>query len=137
MAEDKSVSNVEYIRDGDRVVFRATIITQDNSWFEAEVDEVTTWTDDTGTLEPADYEPYLYCTIKWDGCSQFYFGDPTTFRKMKRDGYLHLCGAVDFKKHVLLVRQIYDLAFKRMGLSFEAGEKWTDEGGLTSQQFGE
>lgn len=107
---------------GDRDMFRATI--EDGAtdyWFGAVVDEVTTWGEDGSPIE---FEPYLHCTIKWDSCSHFRFGEPASGPRGNRDGYLHLCGADDFRRHVELMAELYRLAFERMGREPEPGERW-------------
>lgn len=56
--------------------------------------------------KPCETEAYLSCTIKWDGCSHFNFGD---------GGYLHLCGGEYFFLHCALMRRLFEKAFEVMG----------------------
>jgi hypothetical protein len=53
-------------------------------------------------------QTYLKGSIKWDSCSHFFFGDPDN------SGYIHLCGAVYFKKHIALLEYLYKKAFVLM-----------------------
>jgi hypothetical protein len=126
-------ADVVYIKDGELPVFRVTVVPHlpqfaDTS-FEAVVDIVTSWEDNEHYKPPthsaAEFEPYLRCTIKWDSCSHFWFGQTEKDAPHKRDGYLHLCGVLDFQRHVLLMKELYDLAFKRMNRSPEPDEVWT------------
>jgi hypothetical protein len=114
---------ISFIRTGgDRETFRVTLHERTGeSWFEADVDEVISWEMD-GT--PAEFEPYLSCVIKWDSCSHFHFGGLADHGQ--RDGYLHLCGVQDFRKHVTLLRELYALAFEVMGREPEPDETWGD-----------
>ncbi len=89
--------------------------------FTASVDVVTGWTADGVAV--AEYEPYLTCTIKWDGCSHFRFGKPWRDGD-GRDGYLHFCGVDDFKNHALLLEALYRIAFREMGREDEDEARW-------------
>lgn len=105
-------ADVVFIRGSwPRDIFRVRVDAQTSDvLFQASVDEVTSWGEDDA---PAGFEPYLDCLIKWDGCSHVWFGEPTS--EGDRTGYLHLCGADDFRKHVALMTELYALAFRRMG----------------------
>lgn len=90
------------------------------------VDEITGYEFDESTNDYTkihDLDPYLQCTIKWDSCSHFSFGDG--------DGYLHICGVGNFLNHVILMRHLYDQAFKLMGQAPQPGEEWP----LTSEEI--
>src|ERR1043165_8573732 len=92
--------------------------------FTATVDVVTGWTGaDPGTLDVAEHEPYLHCTIKWDGCAHLHFGEPEG-GSGKRDGYFHFCGVDDFKNHALLLEALYRMAFREMGRESEEEAQW-------------
>lgn len=66
----------------------------------ATVEEVVAWDEDGSPLE---FQPYLKCAMKWDGCSHLWFGD---------EGYLHICGAECFEKHLFLIKELYRWAEK-------------------------
>ena len=86
--------------------FGITILTKRKPGVDMEVDSIV------GVGEKGDYlevEPYLKCSIKWDGCSHFWFGD-----EGEKDGYLHICGHGDFSQHVMLMSHLYSLAFQIM-----------------------
>lgn len=115
--------DVVFIRTGgDMDTFRVTVDPRTmETWFEAAVDVVTAWETDGS---PAEFEPYLRCVIKWDSCSHFHFGKPAEGNG--RDGYLHLCGVDDLRRHVALIEEVYHLAFERMGREPEPDEHWPD-----------
>lgn len=71
---------------------------------------------DVETNEILNKEKYLEGSIKFDSCSHFWFGD--------EDKYLHLCGAEDFERHILLMQFVYKKAFELMGRSPLAGQEW-------------
>ena len=93
--------------------------------FAATIDVVTGWTGTSpSTCDVAEHEPYLHCTIKWDGCSHLTFGGPDHGSATGRDGYLHFCGADDFKNHALLLEALYRMAFREMGRENEDEARW-------------
>jgi hypothetical protein len=71
---------------------------------------------DVATNEVLEKEKYLNCSIKFDGCSHFWFGD--------EDKYLHICGAEDYQRHIQLMEFLYKKAFELMGRSPLPGEEW-------------
>ncbi len=117
-----SGASSEYIEDAHgRKVFLVAVegpVDSGEFWFEADVEVVTAWDADG---DPAEHEAYLHCVIKWDSCAHIRFGEPDG---NGRDGYLHLCGVEDFKRHALLMEALYRLAFQRMGREPEDGEQW-------------
>jgi len=79
-----------------------------------EVYEVSAWKEDPKTKRytvPCDVELYLTATIKWDGCSHFWFGEE---EDGKQDGYIHLCGKCCFDKHVKLIQELFEFGSKRI-----------------------
>ena len=60
-------------------------------------------------------EKYLHGFIKWDSCSHFYFGD---------EGYLHLCGVYNIKKHCELLEYLYKRNFELKGEPPMDDENW-------------
>ena len=84
------------------------------SQVEFEVEEIIGRTNEDNEIRET--QPYLKCYIRWDSCSHFWFGDG--------GGYLHLCGVEYYKKHVELIRWLYDKAFELMGEKPRSGEEW-------------
>jgi hypothetical protein len=76
---------------------------------------------------PDGLEHYLSAEIKWDSCAHFTFGEPCN--DVSREGYLHICGASNFKAHADLMRVLYDLAFKAMGRKPDDEDEWRDTAG--------
>lgn len=104
-----------------RIIVEDTNEYKDTS-FGAEVFEVTAWEGDSENT-PAEEELYLTCYIKWDSCSHFYFGEKG--ENGNQDGYLHICGAEYFKRHIDLMGYLYKLAFKEMGRDpYDESEAW-------------
>lgn len=64
-----------------------------------------------GDPEPFEKDDYLGCSIKWDGCSHFHFGEE---EDRGRDGYLHICGLHSYYEHVKLMEFLYEKAFELM-----------------------
>jgi hypothetical protein len=50
---------------------------------------------------PYGMEEYLTGSVKWDGCSNFNFGD---------EGYIHLCGKSGIITHNFIVSKVFELA---------------------------
>ena len=69
-----------------------------------QVYEVTCWGGDDDKT-PIDIEPRVRGIIKWDGCSQVYFGED-------EGGYLHLCGKSSWDDHCKMMEALWDLAAK-------------------------
>lgn len=63
---------------------------------------------DMSDPEPFEKEDYLECSIKWDGCSHFHFGEGD---RGGRNGYLHICGLESYYEHVRLMEFLYEKAF--------------------------
>lgn len=103
---------VEYIEDEDgEKVFRVTVDpVPSDVMFIASVDSIESWELD---MTPVGFEPYLKCLIKWDSCSHITF-----------ENQLHFCGVQDFKLHVLLMRELYTMAFRYMGREPQSDEIW-------------
>ena len=69
--------------------------------------EVGSWDEKN---EPIDVEMYLEGDIKWDGCSNVQF----------QEGYIHLCGVTNWKRHAEMMLAVIDYASKNI-------EKWDAE----------
>ena len=127
---------IEWVEnESGRQVFRVTVKGAGETTFTAVVDEVMGWMSDDhlkASDEPSDFEPYLTCLIKWDSCSHFNFGRPTDVAGA-RDGYLHFCGVQDFQLHAMLIRALYDMAFKHMGRDPQPDEVWVLDGPSVTQ----
>lgn len=46
--------------------------------------------------------------VKWDGCSHVHFGD------LDSDGYMHMCGGVDFAIMLWVLREVPAIAAREM-----------------------
>ena len=100
----------------DYFIVKATVEVEEPAWVEFIVEDIQTQDMEGNTLST---EPYLDCTIKWDGCSHFRFGD-----EKEKDGYLHLCGAFCFKNHMALMEWLYKKAEYLMNQ--DTVDKWED-----------
>ena len=65
---------------------------------------VQQWTEDF-----AKAERYVDGSIKWDGCAHLNFGDGAD-----NPGYLHLCGATDFRKLSFVLTEMFLMASTTM-----------------------
>ena len=83
--------------------FRLTITDRSECTIDGKVDEVLEWNDDNTA---AIYGHYLTFFMKWDGCSRINFGE--------ENGYIHLCGARSFEKHIFLMTELYRWAEKEI-----------------------
>lgn len=84
--------------------FRLTLKVKDSQYYiSGSIDEIVSWQSDSYT--PAQFEPYMDFSMKWDGCCHVHFGDKD--ESGNHDGYLHLCGAGDWDKHIRLMRELY------------------------------
>lgn len=85
-----------------------------------EVYDVIAWGEDKDTGKytiPSNVELYLTATIKWDGCSHFWFGEE---EDGKQDGYINVCGKHCFEEHIMLMRELYEFGSKNI-------KCWDDE----------
>ena len=94
---------IEFIDGNGMEIFKVTIEDVTPATFTATVQTVTKW--DVDTNEPVDFEPYLTCFIKWDGCSYIDFPEQ-----------LHLCEEEDYGRHVTLMKALRPMAFRHMGI---------------------
>lgn len=86
------------------VVFTVDVDPDVEYWIDFVVYAATSW--DSVTKQVLTSEQYLRGQIKWDGCSHVWFGD------QDNDGYLHLCGKLDWDRHNQIMEQLYQLAAK-------------------------
>ena len=55
-------------------------------------------------------------TVKWDGCSHFYFyGEDYTKENEEKDSYYHICGVPYYIKFMRVLTFIYELMVKHVG----------------------
>ena len=91
-------------------IFLMKITDESEYYFSFEIYEVQGWEEEVpGSGEftiPFDLELYLAGSIKWDGCSNVWFGE--------EDGYLHLCGKHCFDNHIKLLQELWEFASKRI-----------------------
>lgn len=100
-------SAVLFSVDGRCASFRLTVTERSSHTISGKVEEITSWAAD-GSWTPGEAELYLTFYMKWDGCCHVWFGEED--EGGKRDGYLHLCGADSWDKHVALMRWLYKWA---------------------------
>lgn len=86
--------------------FRLTVAERTDSTISGIVEAVIAWNPDGAACE---FEPYLDFYMKWDGCCHVYFGEKEDGR---HDGYLHLCGAGSWERHIFLMAELYRWAEK-------------------------
>ena len=67
--------------------------------------EVIAWDENNN---PVEMELYISGTIKWDGCSHVLFGEHD--EDGNQNGYLHLCGAHEWRKHIKIMTEVYKFA---------------------------
>lgn len=114
MSDDAERAEAFVTIDG-RPEFRVSYKVHSTVIFEAEVHEVCGWTEEDGELKADELQPYLTAVIKWDSCSHL---------TIAQNGYLHLCGVADFKKHIALLRWLYQRAFLVMKRDPQPDEVW-------------
>ncbi len=68
-----------------------------------------------GSIVTEYLELYSHGNIRFDGCSHVWFGDS----KEAPDGYVHLCGKVWWEAHCLLMKELWELAVKVLGIEEE------------------
>ena len=120
------MSEIVYFKDHRGIKeWEVTITDHTNYYCDMAVREIASWVEgDDGVYDvPCDYEDYLECSIKWDSCSHFRFGE--VGEDGTRDAYLHICGVDYYKKHVALMEKLYNLAFKTMGREPMESEVWS------------
>ena len=88
-------------------------------YLDADVYEVTSWNAEDNT--PCDKDKYCKAYMKWDGCCHVWFGEED--ETGKSDGYMHLCGVDSWKKHILLMEELYKCAEENIN-SFDDSERW-------------
>lgn len=86
--------------------FRITVTKREGHYIDGTVEEIQVWEGDAEHT-PAQFDPYLAFYMKFDGCCHVWFGEEVDG---KRDGYLHMCGARTWKKHILLMQYLYKWA---------------------------
>ena len=100
---------ISIMKDDDgRTLFTMEITTDLDYMIGFTVYKVTSW-EMNGDI--CDTEQYLKGTIKWDGCSHWWFGEE---EDGKSDGYLHLCGYEHIKRHCELVDTIFKYCAENM-----------------------
>jgi len=57
--------------------------------------------------DPAYIEFYLEATLKWDGCTDFRFGE--------EGGYMHMCCKEDYENHKVVLDSVWGLGEKLIG----------------------
>lgn len=100
------------------VTFIAEVIDKDEYHVNITLNEVTSWQMDKTVGET---EQYLQAYIKWDGCSHVCFGENEN-DSQATTGYLHLCGALYWKRHATVMLWLYELA-SRLITHFEEDER--------------
>lgn len=100
-------SAVLFSVDGRCASFRLTVTHRSSHTISGTVEEITSWAGD-GSWAPGESELYLKFYMKWDGCCHVWFGEED--EEGKQDGYLHLCGADSWDKHIALMRWLYKWA---------------------------
>lgn len=92
---------------GEYANFRLTVTERSDHAISGDIEEITAWEcDDAHT--PCDSEHYMSFYMKWDGCCHVWFGEKLDDKT--HDGYLHLCGADSWDKHIALMRWLYKWA---------------------------
>lgn len=131
---DKTARDRFEIYDGNGYpIFSVTVLDDEykDTHCEFLVDKVTGWAGD-GSKKPEQgcIEEYLALDVKWDGCSHYSVGEKVEHANDEdymydgRDGYLHLCGAQDFKNHVELLKTLYNKAYEYMNRAPLEGEEY-------------
>lgn len=100
-------SIVLFSGDGQYARFRLTVTDRSSYTISGKVEEITSWEWDEAWI-PGDSELYLTFYMKWDGCCHVWFGEED--EGGKQNGYIHLCGAESWDRHVALMRWLYKWA---------------------------
>lgn len=63
-------------------------------------------------------------SVKWDGCSHIYFyGQDYSDDDHVADSYYHICGAIDYLRHIKTMQFFLEVAEKSLGDRFNGLEK--------------
>lgn len=93
--------------DGEYTNFRLTVTERSPCSISGEIEEVTAWKCDDAH-SPCEFQNYMGFYMKWDGCCHVWFGEKRGDNT--HDGYLHLCGADSWSKHISVMRWLYKWA---------------------------
>ncbi|BCO16341.1 hypothetical protein_gp288 [Bacillus phage vB_BceM_WH1] len=85
------------------------------AYVDFDVEEVVAWGGNDDYYTYSQTEHYLECTIKWDSCCHYHFGN---------EGYIHMCGAEAYYMHFALLTALYDIAPNYMEMVDELDEEW-------------
>ena len=88
--------------------FRLTVTNRSTATISGSIEEVTGWEADG---EACEFQLYLTFYMKWYGCCHVTFCHKDD---NVQDGYLHLCGAHDWEKHIFLMAALYRWAEKEI-----------------------
>ena len=113
---ESSDSTVFDLSDDKGLQFRITITKRSTSSITGVVDMPTEWVDNA----PSKFERYLKFYMKWDGCCHVWMGEPGYGGKGEDGvGYLHLCGASDWGKHIWMMRELWKFAVKTIPMTID------------------
>lgn len=76
------------------------------------------------TFDDTDLERHLKCSIKWDSCCHFWFGERDIESERTTDGYLHICGVHGIIAHIKIMEFLYKKAFELMDREPLEHEQW-------------
>jgi hypothetical protein len=99
--------------------FRLTVTERSSHTISGTVEEVTAWNMDNTA---ADFALYLTFYMKWDGCCHVWFGEK---EDGKQDGYLHLCGANCWEKHIFLMAELYRWAERAIPMQTDTSGRFS------------
>lgn len=86
--------------------------------------------------EPMDVNFFANVSVKWDGCSHFYFYG-SDYRKglvpyvyeekgndKEKDGYYHICGFDSYLTHMKIMCFAYELMIRQLGTNSTNGDEY-------------
>jgi hypothetical protein len=106
--------------DGKYADFQVTITDRGEYHISGAIEEVTAWERGESSA-PVSTELYLTFYMKWDGCCHVTFGERQADNS--QDGYLHLCGASCWDKHLTLMRWLYTWAAETIPIQADVAGK--------------
>lgn len=101
----------ELIKEGNRITYLIKCEDDKETRLEFEVYQVNSWEMDDSPIK-TNMDLFVKGVIKWDGCSDIYFGD--------EDGYLHFCGYRCFEDIKKVIDAIWYKAEKEI-VRFDKG----------------
>ena len=101
-----------YLRDNEGYKIAKFEIEDDERpvYLEGDVYEAVAW-ECTDSKEPIEWAYHSGVSIKFDGCSHWYFsGEDYQGKSEEVDAYYHLCGTEQIKAHIVVMCFVWEIA---------------------------